>query len=150
MLLTGSAVVQPVENCMVNPEGDPFLKHWQSQGPDIVDEVNLLYPIKDSAEPGYFREDPDYFRTTLHSAGSGFLFDAVISIGVGGCYARDGTKNVTASWDHLNSILQAEDFAGSTGWVRFHNTQGTPGSRRSRGLTFGAFNVGSFHGETVM
>jgi hypothetical protein len=145
-LLRGAAVVQPVENFVVDPEGDEFLKSWQSQGPDMVAEVNLLYPIKDPAEPGYFRGAPDYFRRTLPSVGSGFLFDAVISIGLGGCLARDESQNVTSSLDHLHGIRDV-NFEGTTGRVIFKNTPSTPGSRKTSGLTFGAFNLGVFEDE---
>ena len=146
-LLRGAAAVQAVENFVVNPDSDPFLKSWRSQGKDLVDEVNFVYPVKNVTDPGYYFGLPDYFNTTDPEIGAGFLFDAVMSIGFGACIARNESEPVTSSLDHLNGIRES-DFQGSTGKVNFKDTSSTPGSRRSSGLTFGGYNLGVVDDET--
>lgn len=140
-LLTGAAYLDNVETFLVNKEEDPFLQSWKSQDAEFVREVNELYPVQDPNEPGYFQAEPDFFTTTPPVLGAGFLYDAVMAIGFGAC--DDRKNSTTTSRQHLDGIRNSS-FHGATGLVTFHNTNATPGSRRSRGLSFGGFNLGKF------
>ena len=54
---------------------DPFLKMWKNQGPQTVQKINEMYPDFDLPD--------DYFQTTHPADYSAFLYDAILSIGMG-------------------------------------------------------------------
>ena len=135
--LAGSAMLSPLEGFQAaDPDNDPFAISWKSQNASFVDRVNAYVTIGND-EPGHYTAFPDYFQQLLPEPGAGFMFDAVMSIGIGACVAK---KYNTSS--HLEGI-RAVDFTGATGRVRLGNEMWIRGGRNSSDAVFGVVNL--FH-----
>jgi len=135
--LAGSAMLSPLEGFQaVDPDNDPFASSWKSQNASFVDRVNAYVTIGND-EPGHYTASPDYFQHLLPEPGAGFMFDAVMSIGIGACVAKN---NNTSS--HLEGIRDV-DFTGATGRVRLGNGKWVRGGRNSSDAVFGVVNL--FH-----
>jgi hypothetical protein len=139
-LMTGAAFILPIENFIFNDENDPFLRTWRSQGSDLVDTINMQYPIHNLSSSGYFHGHHDYFLSFRPERGAGFLFDAVMSIGLGACRERTKVKQQTSSMEHLKGIRNSY-FQGSTGILSYEAKEDIAGSRLFDSLTIGAFNI---------
>lgn len=133
--LAGSAMLAPLEGFHLDPENDPFAKAWRSQNESLVAKVNAYNPIE-MDQPGYFSGRVDYFQKFPPDAGSGFLYDAMMTIGLGACVAEQYSSS------HLDGI-RAVNFTGSTGRVRLGTSLFTPGGRKSSDTRFGIVNL--FH-----
>ena len=140
-LLSGSAFVTGIEDFVANPTTDPFLASWRQQNNSFVDKVNNATPFMES-EFGYFFGNDDFFQLYDPEIGSAFLYDSVMSIGIGACLGKNSsTLNASiSSADHLRGI-RATTFQGASGRVRFEGTTAESGGRNASGLTFGSFNL---------
>uniref|UniRef100_A0A7S2VAW1 G-protein coupled receptors family 3 profile domain-containing protein n=1 Tax=Entomoneis paludosa TaxID=265537 RepID=A0A7S2VAW1_9STRA len=138
-LTKGSAWVFPIGESSINSES-PFFQSWRSQGQDLIDRLNEANPIEEGqpgfeyAESDYFEADPDLF--------SEFVFDAVISVGLGACNSSTGLDDTLSGADHRDSILNL-NFEGATGTVTFgdSNTYDQRNTRTSNTATFVAINI---------
>jgi len=131
--LAGSAMLAPLEGFHLDPDNDPFTKAWRSQNESLAVKVNAYNPIE-LDQPGYFYAAPDYFQKYPPESGSGFLYDAVMTIGLGRCIAERYNTS------HLDGI-RAVNFTGATHRVRLGNTLFTPGGRKSSDIRFGVLNL---------
>ena len=120
---------------------DPLTRSWVQQGSDFARQVNALNPLSPSA-PGYFKADTDFFSRVSPSFGSGkntphifeeatriflkrsfylllaFVFDAVLSMGIGACKAAKQSDGSITSVDHVEGI-RGSIFSGASGLVKF-------------------------------
>lgn len=78
-LLQGSVWPGPAEQHFLFPE-DPFLASWHSKDDEFVDLVNSMNPIQ-PGEPGYFVATDGYFQRAYPEYGTGYIYDAVMSLG---------------------------------------------------------------------
>jgi Receptor family ligand binding region len=180
-LLTGAAFITALDNPIgksnnTNNHDDSFHVAWQSQGDDTVTRINQLYPIQVSTNPGYYKGQSNYFQELYPVDGTGYLYDAVMTVGLGACRmtttatttAKTTTTTMTrnsrrvsdASIRHNSSMLTSIQhfhgirdtiFQGTSGIVSFgDDTDLFPGSRVVTGLTYGAYNFdGEFLNETT-
>jgi len=130
-LLKGSAYVLPLES--VQAYSGPFQESWSSQESDFVDSVNAANPIR-SGEPGYVFAEADFFQTVLPEYGAAFMYDAVMSIGIGACLA-ESFNGTTSGADHVMGI-RSGNFEGATGSVRF-----TGGARDESTVIWAGLNI---------
>ena len=75
--------------------------------------------------------------------GTSFMYDAVMSIGLGACTAASASEeNGTAFTGkmHLDGI-RAVDFLGASGKIQFGSSAGSPGSRVASTVPFAVFNL---------
>jgi Receptor family ligand binding region len=75
-----------------------------------------------------------------------FAYDAVMAIGIGACNALTnhggaGANTTAITGEQHVEGIQAADFKGVTGRVRFKNLPGTPGSRDGGSVYFGVLNL---------
>jgi len=146
-LFQGSALVLPIEefwrSSLDGSADDPFSQAWNSAALSVVDGVNALNPLS-QGDLGYVFAQSDFFRTNRPDWGAGYLFDAVMTIGIGACTAarqhQQNDTGIVTGLEHLNGI-RSVDFKGSTGQVKFYNAQGRSGARLSTTLTFEAINL---------
>jgi hypothetical protein len=119
-LLQGAAVINYVDGFAVDKETDPFLKSWRGQDETMVDLLKRLNPIAPD-EGGFFDPGWDYFQTNDPTYGSSFLYDAVMSVGLGACLAEGSLGNSTGVLDGLAHVMgiQESRFAGASGRVEF-------------------------------
>jgi len=135
--LAGAALLAPLEGFHLDPVDDPFAKSWRSQNNSL--DLNTFNPIEEG-NPGYFNAPSDYFRRFPPESGSGFMYDAVMSIGIGACLAD--LFPYSAGNQHLNGI-RSVNFTGATGRIQFGTGPYTPGARKSSNTKFGVVNL--FH-----
>jgi len=135
-LLKGSAMIVPLEGFEVDPENDKFKMSWRSQNSTLLDKVNSFVTIFGD-EPGSYNATPDYFKTFSPLTGAAFLYDAVMTIGMGACAAQR-QNNIS----HLNGV-RSVDFHGATGRVRLGSGLYGTGGRNSADTKFGVVNM--FH-----
>jgi hypothetical protein len=164
-LLSGAAFVtsldSQIDDDVVNNDDnknskldDPYHLAWKSQGENVVNTINQRYPIQVSTDPGYYQGSSNYFRDLDPVEGTGYLYDAVMAVGLGACRAimmTSTTNNTNTSVRHNSSTnltslqhfhgIRNVTFQGSSGIVSFGQaTDFFPGSRLVSGLTFGAYN----------
>lgn len=147
-LVYGSAYIFGIEPMYLYHQLDPFHAAFTSQGPDFANRVNALNPISPD-QPGYIWAGPNFFTNLSDDVlehGAGFLYDAVISLGMGACHtegfilsATNATSSETGE-SFLRGIRQS-DFTGASGRVRFQQTGPSPGARVGSTALLGAFNL---------
>jgi len=133
-LIAGSPLLLPLSD-----GGERFTAAWKSQGSDFVDRVKAFNPIPEGAE-GYVNMADDYFEKTRPEFGSDFLFDAVMSIGIGACLAEKQTDNSVNGSAHLLGIRSVQ-FFGATGDVKFYQVGARAGGRVKSTTFWGAYNL---------
>ena len=137
-LLKGSLHLLPYEAIWYAEEyGDkiedfPFVTAWRSQGPDFVQRLRDLNPIKQPTtgdlistdygfsmtnEGGYVYPEDDFFQKASPGFCSGFIYDAVIATGLGACRALEEEGNATV--DAFTRGIRASEFYGASYDVRF-------------------------------
>jgi len=148
-LLYGSAWIAVIEPWVVGQEQDRFFRSLTSQGASFVDLVNSMNPIS-PGQPGYVYADPYFFQNlTALEINSGFVYDAVIAIGIGACLAHQHSNSTTGSISSNSSVagrnllhgIRQADFVGASGEIRFRNEGNYPGAREWDTEWFGAFNL---------
>jgi hypothetical protein len=142
-LLSGAAFVMEAENSLLDPAGDRFLSSWLQQDATFVERVNSFNPI-DEGEPGYFHAEENFFQThVLPEFGAGFLYDAIMSIGIGACLAAANVNNGAVSGlSHLEGV-RSVDFHGASDNVIIGTEHGitTTFGRRESTVAYVASNI---------
>ena len=155
-LLGGAALFMPVENFHVDPETDGFLTSWKDQDIEFLERVRTYNPIP-AGMPGFFNASNDYFTSLGPQSGAGFLYDAVMSIGLGACLAssmQNATTNSTvppsipSGVAHLAGI-QSVTFLGASGRVVMNPAALYAGTRDSDSALYGVFNLRPSSGSTT-
>jgi Receptor family ligand binding region/7 transmembrane sweet-taste receptor of 3 GCPR len=142
-LLSGAASIDVLEGFMIDKEEDSFLRSWKEAGPATVDILKQSYPLSTDS-PGYFSPEENYFQVSDPKPGAGFLYDAVMSIGIGACLAGlDGENKNLSGVSHLRGIESAR-FTGASGSVSFGKpatTNSNFGVRNSSSVMYGILNL---------
>ena len=166
-LLEGSAELIPIEQFWLASRFkdyvDPFFLAWsQTTSATLVDRLNAMNPIA-AGGVGYVYAEPDFFQAHPPDWGAGFMYDAVMSIGIGACLAsqvnvteisNSSSNNTTTTLltgaAHLQGI-RSVNFSGASGQVRFLNAQGRSGARVASSLNYVVGNVvGSLQHEGLV
>lgn len=159
-LLSGSALLIPLSIAYLDKTHN-FTQAWKTQGNEAVNRLNAVNPIQ-PGEVGYVFAENDWFQTVSVEYGSGksehvgstcsnslslmvldldFLFDAVMSIGIGACLAEQTSNGTVSSVDHRDSIRRAV-FTGATGRVMFGGgIADEPGVRDPSTVLWSEFNI---------
>jgi hypothetical protein len=139
-ILYGSGTVMPMDPLLEELKTgipSPLMQAWHTVTPDFIDLVNQANPIQ-PGEAGYVYADETFFRQNKADFGAGFIYDAVMSIGIGACAAAaQGNRSSTA---HLQGIRQSP-FYGATGRVEYLNRDGRSGTRDPYSVPWGVVNV---------
>lgn len=161
--LQGAAYLDHVDRFQAVPN-DPFNKSFHFQNASFVEELRSINPI-----PNYtfhewvhnfsdmpFPTDDIFQNLYTPFEGCSYMYDAVVSIGLGACIASaergqlgynvsavtdNETTAIALSGDDLLAGIQSVEFTGASGAVRFGAVQGIPGSRDARTVYFGVFNL---------
>eukprot|EP00547_Thalassionema_nitzschioides_P016529 CAMPEP_0194240680 /NCGR_PEP_ID=MMETSP0158-20130606/6778_1 /TAXON_ID=33649 /ORGANISM="Thalassionema nitzschioides, Strain L26-B" /LENGTH=1190 /DNA_ID=CAMNT_0038975425 /DNA_START=76 /DNA_END=3648 /DNA_ORIENTATION=+ len=165
-------------------DDDPFLTSWRSQNASFVQRLNELNPMKDTAveckNPNKQRDDDDddklcyykvpdtYFEYHTPSLYSSYIYDSIISIGLGACKARqqlpERSNNTSSTTDDdnnnrrrrrrnlmvkypntgtdnvlFNDLVHVE-FEGASGSVILHNDDKLY-NRNPKTISFGMYNL---------
>ena len=136
-LLQGAGHVRALDRFSWDPSEDTFLSSWMNQNATFARKVNDKNPIEPES-PGFFLAEDDYFQTILPEPGAGFLYDAIMSIGLGLCKAQ-----ASGNWSEWSVVAsqQLTEFQGATGPVSFGSDPAYPGGRAANTLAFGVFNI---------
>mmetsp|Transcript_59641 Transcript_59641/g.146216 ORF Transcript_59641/g.146216 Transcript_59641/m.146216 type:complete len:1032 (+) Transcript_59641:145-3240(+) len=138
-LLKGAAVVDYVDGFLVDEDDDPFLQAWRAQGPEIAEKID------------YFNPPEDFFETSLPGEGASYIFDAVMSMGIGACAgyataseASEGNADIltVTSQRHLDGIRLSQ-FHGATGLMKYGRAslESAEGVRKFNSVRVGAYNL---------
>ncbi|KAL7570964.1 hypothetical protein ACA910_002591 [Epithemia clementina (nom. ined.)] len=139
-LVVGSAWIFPLERYLLSSDDDPFLASWKQQGSELVDRVNAANPIEEG-NVGYEYAEADYFQKFAPEFGAGFMFDAVMSVGLAACNASRAGDGTVSGLNHRKSILNLL-FSGATGTVEFgRNRLGQTSTRSISTAIFGTLNI---------
>jgi Receptor family ligand binding region len=153
-IFVGSTMLAPIEGFHIpkaaNKTEDAFSRAWRTQNSSMVDRVNAAArKAVASGEPGFYQGDADYFQTIRPEAGAGFMYDAIMAVGIGACLAANQTRQQHGSDNgtsfvsgaaHLQGI-RSVDFHGATGRVLLGNGYNSPGGRSPSWVTFGVINA---------
>jgi Receptor family ligand binding region len=138
-LLAGGVMISPLEGFQVpDNDNDKFAVAWKSHDATFVNRVNALNSIA-KGMPGFYEAGVDYFQSMLPLPGAGFMYDAVMAIGLGACLAAGSAADVTGEL-HLAGI-RSTDFMGATGRVKFGDGNEAPGGRNSSFVKYGVVNL---------
>ena len=145
-LLHGSAWVAAGEGYFLQPEVEPFFQVWrQLPGTGFSARLNDVNPIPEG-EPGYVRASDEIFAAVDPEQnnpewGTGLLFDAITSIGIGACSASRDTNTTISGQEHLQAIRNVE-FQGASGHlVRFSpGSEERPGARDPATVLWASMN----------
>ena len=148
-LLHGALYVQPLETFGWVDE-DPFLQAWQSQAPAFVERVNAL--VQTEAGGVTIQQGSKYFQQQTPAPGTGFCYDAVMTVLLGACQAQMQGAKQRGTNNHNDTLLlqttqeeaqqiQALSFQGSSGLVQFNVSEIYPGGRAGFTVPFGAYNL---------
>jgi len=159
-ILRGSGMVLPIEMYMLvfeteaSNSSDPFLQAWRSVDQGFIDRLNELNPMSED-EIGYEYADENFFERQRPEWGSGYLYDAVMTVGIGACLASSQSTNTSSSTAtdlgsiaattgsaHLEGIRNAK-FRGSTGKIEFTGGEfdTDPGARLPETMTYFGANL---------
>ena len=145
-LLSGSAFLTAAENHHLldpdHPDGDGFLSSWKRQNATFVERVNSFNPIEEG-QPGYFHANESFFQDYEPKFGSGFLYDSIMSIGMGACWAANATANGTVTGlAHLEGV-RSVDFHGASDHVLIGTEYGVAPTfgRRESTVAMAVLNV---------
>mmetsp|Transcript_10403 Transcript_10403/g.28745 ORF Transcript_10403/g.28745 Transcript_10403/m.28745 type:complete len:819 (-) Transcript_10403:813-3269(-) len=117
-----------------------FLDSWRSQGEDLVNRLNKANPIEEN-EAGYMFAELDFFNVTAPDLDAAFVYDAVMSMGLGACNASFNQSGPVTGESRRNAILGL-NFEGATGHVAFDsNAEGKRNTRQVETSTFAALNI---------
>ena len=118
---------------------DPFRSAILSQDVNFARRVNSMNPIS-KGESGYVWAQPDFFMSPSHlEYGQSFMYDAVMSVGIGACLAAQNANGTVSGISHLKGIRQAQ-FKGASGNVEFQNAGIYPGARVPNDIIWVTFN----------
>lgn len=141
-LIHGSAWLLAIESMYLKGAADPFGAALINQGPDFVQRLNAANPIR-PGDPGYYFAQPDFFakisNSLLDHHGAGFMYDAMMSIGMGACSI--GNPQVNASGFNLLQGIRGSEFTGASGKIRFKQQGPLPGGRDGSTALFGVLNL---------
>jgi hypothetical protein len=139
-LLSGSAFLTAAENHHLDPVGDRFLSSWLRQNVTFVERVNSLNPIEEG-QLGYFRAEESFFQAFKPEFRAGFLYDSIITIGMGACLAANANGTVSGL-AHLEGV-RSVDFHGASGHVLIGTEKGAAITfgRRESTVAYAALNV---------
>jgi len=165
-MLNGMGTVRMLDQFAYKGDEDPFLMSWRSQNTTFVKRLNELNPIQLTEEdagsdvdvPGHYRIEDDYFTATQDTPSlySTYIYDSVISIGMGACKARakeleraksseEGRALQLVKWpktgtdDALFNELVTVEFEGASGSVVLHDE--VRYNRNAKTIPFGMYNL---------
>ena len=114
----GSASLDYTDKFIIDKEQDAFLQSWRAENSSFLDLVREKNPIPEG-EPGYYEADENYFQTVHPEPGASFLYDSVMSVGIGACLQHSPGTSINGS-SHLVGSKDS-DFAGASGKVVYGN-----------------------------
>jgi 7 transmembrane sweet-taste receptor of 3 GCPR len=163
-LQRGSQWISPLDPFLVDSKSDPFLNAWKKQGQQAAVDVIFANPLG-PGQPGYFLTDENYYQENIPEFGSSFIYDSVMSTGIGACYALAAQRNsnvtgvgesdepigvadkgkpkpLVTSDLHVRGI-RASQFTGASRTVRFGGAVGqrNPAARDSESIIWAVFNL---------
>ena len=143
-LIAGSAYIVPVSDAELKRDDNPFINAWRNQSDEAAGRLNAANPIvvNDTNKGFEYADGANFFRDKKPESGSGHIYDAVMSAGIGACLAQKNDTDASSLVyvDHIRSAV----FSGATGQVRFGNDDGDPdrqGTRHASSVTWAAVNV---------
>jgi hypothetical protein len=170
-LLLGTAAIQPAEgftqqglllgqnnddskmndNASHKNDDNAFLSAWAAQqgNQDMIDWLRSKYPIAQGL-PGYYEPPDDFFQTLGPGIGSGFVYDAVMAVGLGLCATaaaghQQGNATSSDGGDTSSTLLvegvRSTSFDGASGHVEFEKDGMFSGRRVGHSVGFAAFNI---------
>jgi 7 transmembrane sweet-taste receptor of 3 GCPR/Receptor family ligand binding region len=146
-LLAGSAWMTPLDIfSLVETLEDaiaynhPLVNAWFAQGSYYVERLHKMIPLV-PGDRGYENITQAFFSTSPRLF-AGFMYDAVMSAGMGACNARKTSSNgriTTAA--HVSAIrnLSVGDLA--TGWVHFGGGNTAPAARTHGSVVWAVANI---------
>uniref|UniRef100_A0A7S2YTH7 Receptor ligand binding region domain-containing protein n=1 Tax=Entomoneis paludosa TaxID=265537 RepID=A0A7S2YTH7_9STRA len=153
-VVLGSAWILALPEFHFHPEL-PFMQSWKNQGDDTVEFLNAINPIQDESSVGYIFAGEDFFQTVEPEYGAGFMFDAVMAVGIGACQAEKAADGTISSAAHQAAIREI-NFTSSTGRLSFgEDTPDRNGAREDDTVPFVAVNfvteeLGSFASPEII
>lgn len=159
-LLSGALVMDQLDGFTAKTTGsttgaagsdkeDAFLRLWKEQNATLVDQLNAQHPLS-PGDDAYWQAPPDYFQKGNTDTGSfsghpsnlaSFVFDAVMSLGVGGCRTlanQDNNASAIGLVEMMEGIMSV-NFMGVSGQrLRFAQERHY---RRPDDITMGLYNI---------
>jgi 7 transmembrane sweet-taste receptor of 3 GCPR/Receptor family ligand binding region len=134
-LLAGSAWMTPLDIFSFTSKAAgakavvaPLVDAWFAQGTGEVERLKQMIPMRPGAvgyrnlTEDYFSQPPDLF--------SGFMYDAVMSAGMGACIAREQSSNgKVTTRSHVSGIRNVSVQGLATGVVSFGGGNSASGAR---------------------
>mmetsp|Transcript_30603 Transcript_30603/g.57982 ORF Transcript_30603/g.57982 Transcript_30603/m.57982 type:complete len:851 (+) Transcript_30603:93-2645(+) len=169
-LLNGMGTINMLDKFAYEGDEDPFLQSWRSQNASFVKRMNELNPIErqeDGVEPpGYYYVKDDYFTKTRRTPSlySSYIYDSIVSIGLGACMARAKElreqqeqsnnrglqmvkwPNTGTSNNFFNELVTVE-FEGASGSVVLHDEKLY--NRDPNTIPFGMYNLRLEEGDPI-
>ncbi len=133
-LLEGSVTIQALDGFTANPASDKFLSTWHERYNFLINQSKSLSPVK-AADAAFLAGDDGYLMEANPEAGSSFIFDAIMTLGLGLCESK------TSQGADLLTVIEGLNFRGASGPVEFGSSQEIPAGRSGSTVTFGAFNL---------
>lgn len=153
-LLTGAALLHPVDGFQVSPENDKFAQAWNSVDESFVERLSsqatVVTPTGTFKSGDFESASIDYFHSNAPEPGSSFVFDATMAVGIGACIAErqthlNGLETEFISGKEQVEGIRATNFSGASGHVGFGVSSSllgnVTGSRLPAYMTIGVFNL---------
>ena len=80
-LIDGALIISKIDCFHWQQEADPFLQQWKMNNETTVQTLN-------HAVPSYAEQSPDFFQTQQPADFTSYVYDAVVSVGLGACWAE--------------------------------------------------------------
>ena len=143
-LFSGALVFDQVDPFRLhNDDGDAFLSAWRQRDAAFVKRLNALHPLPPDHE-SYYQAEPDFFQTHDPANLCSFVYDAVMTLGFGGCLASeqdDSTDSeTTIGMKQLVQGMTQSSFHGASGPIAFENASNY---RAPKDITVGLYNIRS-------
>ena len=140
-LLDGAAVFTNYDPFVYNPRNDAFLSVWKEQDASFAEYLNFkLSEMQKTGETPFYYANPSYFQTEVPSEYASFMYDAIMSAGIGACRASESDE--PSEHVHYQEILKTH-FTGASGPVKFKSDDdgNFDNSRDMTDLLFGFHNL---------
>lgn len=115
-ILHGSAVYTDLDGFAYHPAlgiEDPFLKAWKEQNASFVQRLQSVNPVAPGTT-GFVNATATYFQDNYPAELSSYMYDAIMSVGMGRCLLEEKDRAKQAATAASNRALQSNQVGRSS------------------------------------
>jgi 7 transmembrane sweet-taste receptor of 3 GCPR/Receptor family ligand binding region len=146
-LLAGSAWLTPFDFLSFAGDADsardmgiPMANAWFAQGANEIERLKQMVPLLPGDE-GYRNVSEEFFAKPSDYL-SGFMYDAIVSAGIGACIARNNSLDRAVTTEsHVSGIRNVSVNSSASGRIAFGGGNSAPAARNYFSVVWAVLNI---------